>query len=156
MLQIYQSLTPQRAPTMNNLSGQSRPDVCQVSRPVQRRTRMTGAERGQAPCIELTISTGGGSQHYHCAMGFITNRNINCNVFPLYPVAQGRYQTLYVTSFIHNYRQELARYPALTTGTQQCIAIYNTVAPPIVLILSDHRDSSSHRALVTLKIDRQN
>ncbi|GLJ35164.1 hypothetical protein SUGI_0707850 [Cryptomeria japonica] len=30
--------------------------------------------------------------------------------------AQGRYQTLYVTSFIHNYRHELARYPALTTG----------------------------------------
>ncbi|GLJ29881.1 hypothetical protein SUGI_0590640 [Cryptomeria japonica] len=40
-------------------------------------------------------------------------------------VAQGRYQTLYVTSFIHNYRQELARYPALTTGTQQLQAIYN-------------------------------
>ncbi|XP_059069866.1 uncharacterized protein LOC131038119 isoform X3 [Cryptomeria japonica] len=42
-------------------------------------------------------------------------------------VAQGRYQTLYVTSFIHNYRQELARYPALTTektikGTNKSMA----------------------------------
>ncbi|XP_059069867.1 uncharacterized protein LOC131038119 isoform X4 [Cryptomeria japonica] len=41
--------------------------------------------------------------------------------------AQGRYQTLYVTSFIHNYRQELARYPALTTektikGTNKSMA----------------------------------
>ncbi|GLJ05481.1 hypothetical protein SUGI_0018880 [Cryptomeria japonica] len=63
------------------------------------------------------------SQNSFCR--FITIRKINCNVSPHTQYAQALYQTLYVASFIDNYRQELATYPALTTGTQQVQAIYN-------------------------------